>query len=303
MTVVYRRTSILESPAQTLVNTVNCVGVMGKGLAREFRAREPEMFRAYERLCKAKILEPGTLWLWKGRDNWVLNFPTKVHWRNPSKMEWIEAGLQKFVNSYEDLGITEVSFPRLGCGNGDLNWDDVKVLMERYLGEVKIPVFIHDYVKDIGLPEHVEFAASVLREERRSISTFESFVVALSRALELSDGEVGIIETGQRFKAYFGDDKRLGILTDSFFTWFDEEDLRCIWMTLQNGLLTSRNAEWTVKGSGSYLVGVMGMLPDVRPIEIQRHDSAVSEIAIEKCYRSGSYEIARSEDQPSFAWL
>lgn len=90
----------MDSTAQTLVNTLNCVGVMGKGVAKEFKERDPEMFRAYKKICDAKLLAPGKLWLWRGRHGLVLNFPTKLHWRNPSRLEWIEAGLQKFVKSY-----------------------------------------------------------------------------------------------------------------------------------------------------------------------------------------------------------
>src|SRR5688572_4179635 len=108
---IYRRTSLLESSAQTLVNTVNCVGVMGKGIAKEFKERDPAMFRAYKKICDDHLLEPGKLWLWHGADYWTLNFPTKIHWRNPSRIEWIEAGLRKFVSGYEKLGIRDISFP------------------------------------------------------------------------------------------------------------------------------------------------------------------------------------------------
>ena len=125
MMLTYRRTSLLESTAQTLVNTVNCVGVMGKGIALEFKKRQPDMFDAYKRICDKKLLTPGKLWLWRGNEHLTLNFPTKIHWRNPSKLEWIESGLRKFVENYKALGISEISFPRLGCGNGGLDWDDV----------------------------------------------------------------------------------------------------------------------------------------------------------------------------------
>src|SRR4029077_5528254 len=130
---IYHRTSIFDSPAQTVVNTVNCVGVMGKGIAAHFKDNYPEMFQAYKNPCAKKLLEPGKLWLWKASDRWILNFPTKRHWRYPSKLEWIDAGLKKFVAEYEKRGIVEISFPRLGCGNGGLQWDDVRPLMERHL--------------------------------------------------------------------------------------------------------------------------------------------------------------------------
>ncbi len=160
---IYRRTSLLESPAQTLLNTVNCVGVMGKGLAHAFKEREPKMFQAYKRICDQKALEPGKLWLWRGNNGWVLNFPTKIHWRNPSKLEWIEQGLEKFVEAYAAQGISEISFPRLGCGNGNLDWEQVRPVMEHYLSKVDVPVYFHDHTVDVGLPELMDPVAETLR--------------------------------------------------------------------------------------------------------------------------------------------
>ena len=127
--IIYHRTSLLKSTSQTVVNTVNCVGVMGKGLAAAFKKQYPEMFERYKNICDQKLLDVGKLWLWKGPDQWVLNFPTKKHWRSPSQIEWIEAGLQKFVDHYERQGIKEIAFPKLGCGNGNLDWDIVLSLI------------------------------------------------------------------------------------------------------------------------------------------------------------------------------
>lgn len=86
----YLRASLFKSDAQTLVNPVNCVGVMGKGLAADFRKRYPEMFARYRELCENQLLDIGKLWLWKSETQWVMSFPTKRHWRSPSKLEFIE---------------------------------------------------------------------------------------------------------------------------------------------------------------------------------------------------------------------
>jgi len=138
---------ILDAKTQTVVNTVNCVGVMGKGIAAEFKRHDPAMFKAYKRFCdhrNANHLVPGKLYLWTHSSPWwILNFPTKRHWRDPSALRDIEAGLQKFVDKYKAVGITSITFPALGCQNGGLSWSaDVKPLMERYLNEVDIPVEI-----------------------------------------------------------------------------------------------------------------------------------------------------------------
>ena len=153
--ITYLDSSVFQSPAQTLVNTVNVVGVMGKGVAKEFKARYPDMFSEYRELCRSGALTVGKLHIWRSDSRWVLNFPTKTTWKLPSRIEYIEAGLAKFVSSYKDLGITSASFPPLGCGNGNLKWPDVRPIMERYLDEVSIPVYIHDVqVTADFIPEH-----------------------------------------------------------------------------------------------------------------------------------------------------
>lgn len=124
---------LFNSQCQTLVNTVNCVGVMGKGIALSFKQRYPDMFKRYQEICRQQLLNVGKLWLWKGDIHWVLNFPTKIHWRNPSQIEWIERGLDKFVETYHDKGITSIAFPALGCNNGGLSKEVVIPIMEEKL--------------------------------------------------------------------------------------------------------------------------------------------------------------------------
>lgn len=139
----YIKGDIFNSPAQVLVNTVNTVGVMGKGIALEFKKRYPEMFEKYKEVCEKKEFEIGNLMLWKKSEKWILLFPTKKHWRSSSDISYIEKGLKKFVESYESLGIESIAFPKLGCGNGGLDWSDVKKLMERYLKNLPIDIYIY----------------------------------------------------------------------------------------------------------------------------------------------------------------
>lgn len=139
--------NIFNTKAQTIVNTINCVGVMGKGIALVYKLRYPKMFDLYSEYCKSKLIGIGKLWLYKGEPKapWVLNFPTKFHWKYPSKMEYIEKGLQKFVETYKDKGITSIAFPMLGTHNGGLNKDEVLSLMQHYLSQCDIPIEIYDY--------------------------------------------------------------------------------------------------------------------------------------------------------------
>lgn len=141
------RGNIFNTKLQTIVNTVNCVGVMGKGIALVFKLRYPFMFDIYKGYCKSKQIEIGKLWLYKGEPDepWVLNFPTKFHWKYPSKLEYIKLGLEKFISSYKEKGITSIAFPMLGTNNGGLSADLVLPIMLQYLSKCDIPVEIYDY--------------------------------------------------------------------------------------------------------------------------------------------------------------
>ena len=139
--------NIFNTKMQTIVNTVNCVGVMGKGIALVFKLRYPDMFDKYKELCQSKLIGIGKLWLYKSEScpQWVLNFPTKFHWKYPSKIEYIEAGLQKFVNSYKEKGITSIAFPLLGTHNGELDKLEVLDLMYKYLEKCDLDIEIYEY--------------------------------------------------------------------------------------------------------------------------------------------------------------
>jgi len=299
---IYRRTSLLESTAQTLVNTVNCVGVMGKGIAKEFKEREPEMFAAYKRICDRKLLEPGKLWLWRGTTSWVLNFPTKKHWRYPSKLPWIEAGLKKFAATYEGLGIQEISFPRLGCGNGGLDWEDVRPLMEKFLKDLTIPVYIHDFAVDIGLPEHMETVASQLRNEAATPASFDGFLAAIKRAVELGDDKFVGIDSRNPIAASIGEDRTLKLETEAASWDFEAEDLWGVWVGLQKGLLTKEKASWSQAGAGEPLLSVLSVLPDIRPVQIQGVTKN-AEVALEyKPGERGSTAVPPAKSQLELAY-
>jgi O-acetyl-ADP-ribose deacetylase (regulator of RNase III) len=143
--ITYVEGDLLQSKARVLVNAVNTVGVMGKGIALRFKQAYPEMFKEYQQWCEQKQLTIGKLWLYKTPQKWILNFPTKEHWRAKSKMEHIEVGLQKFVATYREKGIREIAFPMLGCGNGELDWEiQIQPLMEKHLSKLPIAVYVYN---------------------------------------------------------------------------------------------------------------------------------------------------------------
>jgi O-acetyl-ADP-ribose deacetylase (regulator of RNase III) len=138
--------NLLDSETQVLVNAVNTVGVMGKGIALEFKQRYPDMFEQYQQLCKTGQFSVGQLWLYKSPAKWILNFPTKQHWKDKSRLEYIEVGLQKFVETYREQGIESIAFPQLGCGYGGLDWEtQVYPLMEQYLSLLPITVYVYSF--------------------------------------------------------------------------------------------------------------------------------------------------------------
>ncbi|BAY84720.1 hypothetical protein NIES267_42160 [Calothrix parasitica NIES-267] len=139
--------NLFTSNCQTLVNTVNCVGVMGAGIALEFRLRYPQMYERYVEICNSNLLDIGKLWLYKSEHRWVLNFPTKKHWKRASKIEFLQLGLQKFVDTYEKKGITSIAFPLLGSLNGGISENESLEIMTKYLykcDDIKIEIYIYE---------------------------------------------------------------------------------------------------------------------------------------------------------------
>jgi O-acetyl-ADP-ribose deacetylase (regulator of RNase III)/uncharacterized protein YwgA len=135
---------LFESQAQTLVNTVNCVGVMGKGIALEFKKRFPEMFADYVERCRRQEVKLGEPYLYSSLvPPWVLNFPTKDHWRSITNLRDIVRGLEYLEEHYQEWGITSLAVPPLGCGQGQLEWRIVGPTLYRYLSRLDIPVELY----------------------------------------------------------------------------------------------------------------------------------------------------------------
>lgn len=135
---------MFESKAQTLVNTVNCVGIMGKGIALEFKKRFPDMFDDYVRRCEAKQVRLGKPYVFRRLfPPWILNFPTKGHWRSVSRLQDIMEGLRYLQQHYEKWGITSLAVPPLGCGHGQLEWRVVGTTLYRHLKTLAIPVELY----------------------------------------------------------------------------------------------------------------------------------------------------------------
>lgn len=165
---------LFSSKAQTLVNTVNCVGVMGKGIALEFKNRFPDMYKDYLERCKKKEIQLGRPYLYKTLlTPWVLNFPTKDHWRSVSRLEDIVRGLEYLIQHYKEWGLESLAVPPLGCGHGQLEWRVVGPTLYRYLSQLDIDV---DLYAPYGTP-HEELESEFLNAN----SNKQSFSVSLSK--------------------------------------------------------------------------------------------------------------------------
>lgn len=138
--VVFKRGNIFdETDADALVNPVNCVGVMGAGLALQFRKRYPDMFLSYRKACVASRVRVGEMYVYKIKGQfprYIINFPTKQHWSNPSKVEYIQTGLHDLIRILKDLKIGKVAIPPIGCGLGGLPWGVVRKMVAEALQDV-----------------------------------------------------------------------------------------------------------------------------------------------------------------------
>lgn len=158
----YTTGDILVSDAEALVNTVNCVGIMGRGIALQFKNAFPDNFKAYERACQAEQVQPGRMFVFENnrlhQPKYVINFPTKRHWKGKSRMEDIDSGLQALVREVQDRKIRSIAIPPLGSGLGGLNWSDVRSHIEAVLQaipDVKITVY-----EPAGAPSPQEMRSS-----------------------------------------------------------------------------------------------------------------------------------------------
>jgi len=148
---------IFKSKAQTLVNTVNTVGVMGKGIALGFKERFPDMYADYQKRCKAGDVALGKPYLYRRpQPPWILNFPTKEHWRSVSRLEDIIRGLQYLASHYREWGITSLAVPPLGCGQGQLEWRVVGRTLYRYLK--CLDIFVELYAPFGTPPDQLQLA-------------------------------------------------------------------------------------------------------------------------------------------------
>lgn len=267
--ITYVKGNLFQSPAQVLVNTVNTVGVMGKGIALDFKQLFPAMYRQYRDLCESGQLTIGKLWLYKSPNKWVLNFPTKKHWRSPSRVEYVDAGLKKFVQRYAAFGIDSVAFPALGCGNGQLDFaTQVQPLMEKHLKSLPIEIFIHPG-RETQFVEHLrtEEMKQWLRREPTALPFIEVW-----DDLETLIRTTGSFETISRknpFKARISESPRsIEILAAGQKYSLEYEILEGFWQQLRTHGFSMRHIAPDIDKRIYYLIPIFAQLEYVMPVHL-----------------------------------
>ena len=269
--ITYVTGNLFQSPAQVLVNTVNIVGVMGKGVALEFKKIYPDMFKEYQAICERGEFDIGTLWLYKSPNKWVLNFPTKVHWRHPSKVEYVVAGLEKFVKTYSELGIHSIAFPPLGSGNGELDFkSQVQPIMQEYLSNLPIEIFIHPNRDDsFFVPEHgdVKQMRKWLRSEPTSLPFTE--VWGDIKKILRDQTEFNTLANDHPFSARITE-KRLGIeiLISDKRRFISYDRLMQVWQQLKNHGFTWRTIAPGISRRTYYLYPIFSKLSYVKLVKL-----------------------------------
>lgn len=190
-----KKGNIFTTKCETIVNTINCIGIMGAGIAYEFRLRHPEMFTKYKDFCNKKLISIGNLWIFNVSEKNtyyknILNFPTKDHWKYPSKLEYIEKGLEKFLNTYKQKNLTSVAFPLLGTSNGGLSEKVVIEIMQKYLKNCDILIEIWHFDSKAQDDLYDDFKNKFLQMDNQTIKKQsglrENFINKIKEAL-LSD--------------------------------------------------------------------------------------------------------------------
>lgn len=190
--IIKTKSTVFNTCADCIVNTINCDGFMGKGLALEFSLRYPKLDQIYQEQAKRKELHTGKIYFYEIEGQKIINFPTKYHFKFPSKYEWIEEGLIHFVSIYKELNIKSVAFPLLGARNGELDPRLVIEIMEKHLKNLDIDVYIC-------------YSSELAGKEKEMLDNFKSFdLLLLKESIRLNKGQLeSLIEGKSKIKRFY----------------------------------------------------------------------------------------------------
>lgn len=276
--ITYVYGDIFSSPAKVLVNPVNTVGTMGSGLAHDFKRFYPEMYDLYREQCEMDQFTIGQLMLYRTPHKWVLNFPTKKHWRANARTDYIEAGLQKFATQYANLNITSISFPALGTGRGKLDWQtEVRPLMEAYLVPLPIMVYVHLFDENDRFYDdkrNIRALRAWLNGQPKSLS-FDAFWKRLEALANQTPDMQTLDETQRRFRISATARKgrqRASIKitpTNEKPIFIPETSLTDLWQYIQRaGYIMPQNLPNGLDDSSDYVIALLSQLDILQPVHL-----------------------------------
>jgi O-acetyl-ADP-ribose deacetylase (regulator of RNase III) len=189
----YKHSNLLLSNAEALVNTVNTVGIMGKGIALQFKESFPLNFKLYQKACKAGQVQIGSMFVTETGQftgpKYIINFPTKTDWRSNTRIEYIEEGLNDLIKVIQEKHIQSIAIPPLGCGNGGLDWKDVKPLMERKLMPLSEQIQIEVYE-----PGHHSYTKTTVKKEAPPLTKARALVLAMAEKYNVLGFDISHLE-------------------------------------------------------------------------------------------------------------
>lgn len=196
MSLSFTTGDLLKAEADAIVNTVNCVGVMGKGIALQFKKKWPDNYKAYKKACDAGLVRPGKMHVhdlgrFAGRPYHIINFPTKDHWRGGSQLSFIEEGLKDLVRVVREQGIRSIAIPPLGCGNGGLDWEVVRPLIEAAFAPLANEVQVLAYAP-AGAPRATEMEVRTDKPRMTPGRAVLIKLIALYRELDYSLSKIEV---------------------------------------------------------------------------------------------------------------
>ncbi|MDI9313282.1 MAG: macro domain-containing protein [Hydrotalea sp.] len=219
--IILQKGKIEDADAEALVNSVNCVGVMGRGVALAFKEKYSNNFKEYEKACQDGLVQTGKMFVYSTKNifnpKYIINFPTKVHWRGKSKIEYIEDGLQDLINAVKKYKIQSIAIPPLGCGLGGLNWQEVSILIKNSFQDLPdVKVFL--YEPNQSLADN-KFKTNYNNQSGKLTTGRASLVLLIDSYLEgLLDEAITLLEVHKLmyFMQAFGEPLRLQFNKEQF---------------------------------------------------------------------------------------
>lgn len=251
----YKTGNILQEQTDAIINTVNCVGIMGRGIALQFKQMYPENFKAYKQACDKGEVEPGKMFIYNSgllfNPKYIINFPTKRHWKGKSRVQDIKSGLVALKDDIINYEIKSIAIPPLGCGLGGLNWDEIKPIIEQVLGDLQdVKIVIYEpannieQVKNKEVPELTLSRAALIELINRYLQSMLDPFITL---LEIHKLMYFLQESGQNLrlnykKALYGPYAQnlryvLNLLEKHYIKGYDGEDVPDKHITLLPGAI------------------------------------------------------------------